>query len=298
MQDQSNDRLLHLIHALAKLTIGDIEKIPRSDKDDPTESTIVMFNLLVDFHKWQANDLVLFTPEEFLRNHSEIRFTLNKQLKIVKTNVRGDKLLKEIDAALLKRPIKEILHKDSHYAWEQIKEKLPLDYDEYLKFNLQLRGSNGQTIKVYCSMDHSEFTDGYYSLICYIPIVESAQQDKKEKPKEQENLYIQDRPTIDRLKEFIKKYVNSPLPTNDELAFIFNTDRTTLIRKFKKVFDCTPRQYHRIIRLERAQYELRNSEKQVSAIAREFGFKSDSHFSALYKKTYDRSPKKDQKFRD
>lgn len=298
MQDQSDDRLLHLIHALAKVTIGDIEKIPRSDKDDPTESTIVMFNLTVDFHKWRNNDMSLFTPEEFLRNHSEIRLTLNKQLQIVKTNVRGDKLLKEIDSALLKRPVEKILHKDSHYAWEQIKEKLPLDYDEHLKFNLQLRGPNGQTIKAYCSMDHSEFTDGYYSLICYLPIVESGPQDKKEQTKKQEVLYIQDRPTIDRLKEYIWKYLDRPLPTNDELAFIFKTDRTTLIRKFKKVFGRTPRQYHRKIRLERAQYELRNSEKQVSAIAREFGFKSDSHFSALYQKTYERSPKKDQKLRD
>lgn len=70
------------------------------------------------------------------------------------------------------------------------------------------------------------------------------------------------------------------------LAQQVGTNECYLKRNFKKVFGDSVYQYLLHERMEKARDLLLNTDKKISAIAKEIGYKNASHFSVAYKKHY------------
>ena len=66
--------------------------------------------------------------------------------------------------------------------------------------------------------------------------------------------------------------------------------RTQLYRKFSALTDTTVTEYLRLLRLHRAKDLLRNTDLTVSEVAFRTGFKNVSHFSKVFKETFNINP--------
>lgn len=74
------------------------------------------------------------------------------------------------------------------------------------------------------------------------------------------------------------------------LASICDVHPVHLARVFRMRHGCTPVEYSRKLRLERAAAELLRGSDSIAEVASAFGFSDQSHFHRLFKRAYGRSP--------
>jgi AraC-like DNA-binding protein len=97
---------------------------------------------------------------------------------------------------------------------------------------------------------------------------------------------------VRRAVEAIRSDPTQPF-TPTSLARLAGTSTRTLHDGFRRHLDTTPMTYLRLVRLERAQTELRTAEPRgttVAAVAHRWGFSHVSRFSQAYRRAYDRAP--------
>lgn len=87
----------------------------------------------------------------------------------------------------------------------------------------------------------------------------------------------------------LKSYVKPPTITL--LAHLCATNESKLKKVFKKVYKCTIYEYTQKLRLERANLLLREQLLNIGEIAKEVGYKYQSHFSKFFYETYGVYPK-------
>ncbi|WP_420418051.1 GlxA family transcriptional regulator [Pacificispira sp.] len=92
-----------------------------------------------------------------------------------------------------------------------------------------------------------------------------------------------------RLAELLRDHVETPLATED-LADRLSVSIRTLQRLVRRRLDCTLMAYYRQIRLEHANWMLRETSNSISAIAASTGFPSHSNFTRQYRTAYGVSP--------
>jgi len=80
----------------------------------------------------------------------------------------------------------------------------------------------------------------------------------------------------------------------DSLAVKVNLSRSQLYRKIQALTNQTPSQFIHQVRLERANELLREGNLNVTQVAYEVGYSSQSYFSKMYQEYYGYSPKKDK----
>lgn len=79
-------------------------------------------------------------------------------------------------------------------------------------------------------------------------------------------------------------------PTLDYLAAQTGMSHVRLNREFKKSYGCTVFNWLRQHRLERACFQLRHGDDEITAIALRLGFSSASHFSASFRQVFNCTP--------
>ncbi|MDW3204339.1 MAG: helix-turn-helix domain-containing protein [Alphaproteobacteria bacterium] len=92
-----------------------------------------------------------------------------------------------------------------------------------------------------------------------------------------------------RLAELLRDHVETPLST-EEIADRLGVSIRTLQRLVKRRLDCTLMAYYRQIRLEHANWMLRETSNSISTIAASTGFPSHSNFTRQYRTAYGVSP--------
>ncbi len=93
----------------------------------------------------------------------------------------------------------------------------------------------------------------------------------------------------------IKEKYHFGISTVKELADVCNMSPKTLIRKFKKHFKDTPKQWMLKQQKQHIASEILRSKDKMEVIADRLGFSSGSHFTSYCKKNFDRSPKEMQR---
>lgn len=68
--------------------------------------------------------------------------------------------------------------------------------------------------------------------------------------------------------------------------------RSSYIRYFKQIFNCTPIEYIQNYRLRQSKSMLKHTDKSLAVIANDCGFCDSAHFSRLFKEKYQLSPSK------
>lgn len=76
----------------------------------------------------------------------------------------------------------------------------------------------------------------------------------------------------------------------DDLSLTLGIGRRQLERRFQDDVGLSPAQYRQRLRLERAQWLLRNSDLDMTAIGLECGFTNSAHFSRTMRQTLGESP--------
>lgn len=76
----------------------------------------------------------------------------------------------------------------------------------------------------------------------------------------------------------------------DELATYADLSRRQIERLFARYLNCSPMQYYRYLRLDRARYLLHQTDLRIVEIAIASGFVSSSHFSKCYRDQFGISP--------
>lgn len=79
--------------------------------------------------------------------------------------------------------------------------------------------------------------------------------------------------------------------TLEEIASFTGRSLSTFKRDFKKVSDLSPEKWLIRRRLEAAREMLHQTDKSVSDVSAEVGFKNLSHFSAAFKRQFGKSPR-------
>ena len=79
--------------------------------------------------------------------------------------------------------------------------------------------------------------------------------------------------------------------TVDDLSKIVNMSTSNFFRYFKNVFNTSPMEYLKKIRIAHATAMLSSTDKPISFIAQECGFFDQSHFTNIFKQTTNMTPK-------
>lgn len=91
------------------------------------------------------------------------------------------------------------------------------------------------------------------------------------------------------------EYIHSNCNSNIDLQTLYDIScmsRSSYIRNFKKIFNCTPIKYIQDYRLRQAKSLLKHTDYSLTAIANECGFCDAAYFCRLFKKKYQISPSK------
>lgn len=291
MENQLNkNRWLLLISAITEIAKRNFSaKIPLSGVMDPVEAVLITIDLTLQHLKIKFNNTLYIHPEEFIKSYTLIRFSLDKNLKVDRSNEAAHKLFKVTDENLIGRPFKELLHKGSHKEWEKAEKKLPIPNNESLDLQLKFPESKGQVLDAYCSLDHSEYIDGY-CLSCHILIFDPGNQKDKNQKLGPFGLNYHDLAIVTELELFIRDSLKEQLLKNSELAEKFGASETKMLEIFKKVYRTTPYAYHKKLRLELARYSLVETTDTVETISIIMGYVDVSHFSLDYKKHFGYPP--------
>jgi len=92
-----------------------------------------------------------------------------------------------------------------------------------------------------------------------------------------------------RLRQVVEQNFCNKLNIN-QLAFLSGMSVSNFKRKFEKIYQTSPGKWVKEKRLERANYELLNSDKSIYEISSLIGFNSQSHFIQAFKNKYGLSP--------
>ncbi len=110
-------------------------------------------------------------------------------------------------------------------------------------------------------------------------------------------LILAEEKDLEREDAFIKKVREAMMANIEEEGFDISLlcreismSRTQLYRKFSALTDTTVAEYLRLLRLHRAKDLLRNTDLTVSEVAFRTGFKNVSHFSKVFKETFNINP--------
>lgn len=91
------------------------------------------------------------------------------------------------------------------------------------------------------------------------------------------------------------EYIHSNYNSNINLQTLYDIScmsRSSYIRNFKIIFNCTPIKYIQDYRLRQAKSMLKHTDLSLTAIANECGFCDGAHFCRLFKGKYKISPSK------
>ncbi|GLQ72930.1 AraC family transcriptional regulator [Vibrio penaeicida] len=88
-------------------------------------------------------------------------------------------------------------------------------------------------------------------------------------------------PNIKKAMDYIQSFYDKNISL-DELSFVSNLDKNTLITEFKRLLQTTPHQYLIQVRVNKAKQLLRKNQK-LSHIAFKCGFSDQSHFTRCFK---------------
>ena len=83
--------------------------------------------------------------------------------------------------------------------------------------------------------------------------------------------------------------------TLNELSFIFGTNRTTLCKEFKNVYNKTIIEYLNDKKILKAKEKIKNTNKTLTEISEELNFDSSHYFTRFFKKITGISPKEYRK---
>lgn len=96
---------------------------------------------------------------------------------------------------------------------------------------------------------------------------------------------------VDRAQAIIESQLHTALNIT-ELAVLLKVDRTTLFHAFRKECDCSPIEYLRKQRIERACSILKNNNRTLADLARICGFSSDKYFIKTFRQLKGTTPRK------
>ena len=95
----------------------------------------------------------------------------------------------------------------------------------------------------------------------------------------------------ERLKDVVKTHYQNEAFSVEEFAEAIFLSPRALQLKMKSLYNLTPSDYIRNVRLEFAQQLLQNSDLPIGIVAQQVGFNSQSYFARCFKTRYSLSPK-------
>jgi len=104
------------------------------------------------------------------------------------------------------------------------------------------------------------------------------------------NISVVEKSFVDELKEYIDKNLSNPELNVNNLSGEFHLSRAQFYRKTKALTGYSANELVKLARLNRAASMLVSTEKSISQISYEVGFKSPAYFSKTYKDHFSESP--------
>jgi AraC-like DNA-binding protein len=95
---------------------------------------------------------------------------------------------------------------------------------------------------------------------------------------------------LNEVKNFIRERIEASDLSSTEICKHFGLSRSSLYRRLKKQTNKSVTEFIREVRLEVALEYLKMKAFSISEIAYKTGFSSPSHFTRVFKKTYDKTP--------
>jgi DNA-binding response OmpR family regulator len=102
----------------------------------------------------------------------------------------------------------------------------------------------------------------------------------------EDELGFEDRKYLERVEHTIESHLHDENLSVDDLARLVAQSRVSLYRHVKRLRGCSPSDWIRAARLERAARMLARKEGSISEVAYAVGFKSTAHFSNCFLERY------------
>ena len=97
-------------------------------------------------------------------------------------------------------------------------------------------------------------------------------------------------PVLRRMSSLMRDHLAQPLKLG-QVCQVLNVSEKQLRTRCQKTFGLTPQAYYLVVRLEQAQYLLRNTHMPITEVALAAGFGSLSGFSRAFRHRYGASPR-------
>ncbi len=145
-------------------------------------------------------------------------------------------------------------------------------------------------LSLYILQKITKKNDNLHSIRCEHNVIEFmihrfSMMDMVDSDIDEESLYL-----AKKAKEHLLKDCITP-PSIKELAHLCATNESKLKKAFKQVYNSTIYGYIQKLRLEKANYLLKDKRLSVGEVAKEVGYRHQGHFSKLFFETYGAYPK-------
>jgi transcriptional regulator GlxA family with amidase domain len=98
-------------------------------------------------------------------------------------------------------------------------------------------------------------------------------------------------PAIERVMAYMARNLDRRLPLAELAGAAMVRTPTHFCAQFRREVGITPAVYHMRLRLEAAREALRRPQAEITRVAMQFGFSSSQHFSDLFRRTYEMTPR-------
>lgn len=285
-------------------------RIERSRHQDQLETIIVLLNMMAEEIRESFHHFALVNPHETYKHIAQMTFILDGEFRIRNFNAAAEKILNVPKEDIRNHHFEEFLSEDSREQWQ--KEALLISKDTEKEYFHTLRlffsARNSLTVPSLCSISSLRLNKDGEKLFFVTALQTIVQSQKKEKEvqdallklrksdksvtRSRQNLLHrqEDKKKIQAVYDYILNNLDKPLPNLRKLANDHGTNEYKLKLGFNQLYNTNVFLFQREQRLKRAHSFILESELPLYKIARICGFKSQPHFSKLFKKKYHYNP--------
>ena len=305
-KEEDEKRYDALMEGLKEVMAGNFSiQLPRSEKRDALEALTVRFNMTAQKLYKYSSSFAHHNPKHSSLFVTNLILDLDEEFRVVGASKAIKSLLNYHLPDVENKPVQEILGERSKSNWERMVKCILKPSIEQSSQQLWFKTAHGLTVPAYCFISEREDASSNnmkYSLHAFEAMILAEVYDEYFPEEGDGRLFhinsdyndIQLRPSeIKKMKsveEFILNNLDTKLLSLSDLAVKFKINKNKLKRDFRWLFNCSPHQYHRETRLEKAHGLIISSDMAIKYIAHQYAFSSVAYFSRCIKEKYGLSP--------
>jgi PAS domain S-box-containing protein len=308
------ERLIDIQKVIQAMAQGDFNlRVARTEEDDEIETISVLLNMMAEEMKETLGFYSDIRRKSTLADQAHLVFILDNNYKILFVTKDVSMILGYESKELINKSFSIILSKSYIESWRAIGSKIIFSEHYNCQHQILLRCKNKIERTITCGVVsiYDKSSDIQYIMIdSYQVVLRSKMLEDKKKQllktktqgnrKEPPNVLLRqkDRRALQKIYNYILKNQEDPLPHLKELAHKYAINEFKLKNGFRKLYGTSVFRFFKQERLKKARLLIENTDLPMREVAKQCGYRSQTHFSKDFRNHFDLPPSKIRKLEE